>query len=892
MNPSKTQQKSFPSTSDLAQKAKYEFDNAGSDIEPIPIKNEAQAAKEIEYLSSKIQDGVEWDEEVKAIKRGMGLVNGGALNFEIFVTNLVNISDGLIQGSCNLRSALVKVSCLFLSQLAQKLKSKFSIFGEVIAPLSKQTSHGTLIIAESCKLTIYQIAKYCQKKSTFLSVIELSKSKATANRQICSDSCILMLQFWTQKIIKNNADVFMKTLRLLLTDPQLEVRLTARIAANMFASKYPDFAEFFLASLDPKTKKAVLEAVVPEDTPEIQSPGSPVTPKKKPVSPIKEQHVSPHLYQSKKQNGKDAGDKAETSNKKSRLPPPTRFNKTEKPKESSIPVFDRTKQKSKIPVAQEAPEPAKTSNFCFSGAKRGKSVRTTFKPKFAPADPIRRKHVEAVEEEKEKEPEPEVERKSEKEYGSPVIIKGRRNELISSPPVPKRAKRSSAPQIDDKQAKEVKKKALKRRSSPIPQTNHDQQLTEAIFLLQDGSEEAFFAKIDEYIQGNKTKELKTCLSGIFPGLIKCCAGKNIDYSNRSLTLLSKLIPMFSKEFYSYLPSLLEVIFGGIIDVTDKNKNDIDKILSQFMKYYDQNELISLSIGQIPSKMLVHFIAGMLQTKNSAAIKINTVHKLIKLALSQTKVAKEDSKVIITFIAKQDSKIIADLEATLKDSEADLVKEVLDELSHANEKIEIPQFNYDTQAYCNAIREFVSKFEGNEWLSVREPLYTSINATISISYSPDDLFGVILEIFEKKGVDSYNIFLRSLLVCKNPRKLVNRTKVLAMIGDQAPAQSIVVDFIAPCKGDDYDFAYKALDELNEIIEKHTDKMQPEAKHATELVLYYINSPSIYVRKSVVFIIATLITKYGEAAEQITRGLDLPKKRLISIYIDKKKGKETN
>ncbi|EAX79037.1 hypothetical protein TVAG_296440 [Trichomonas vaginalis G3] len=155
----KSAQNNMTSAADIAKDTRSEFEKAGFDVPPVNIRNAAQASKEIEYLSEKIAQGVEWDEQVKAIKRGMGLVNGGALEFDEFSDKLSNLGPGLVAGCCNLRSALVKQSCLFIAQLVHNLRKKFAVFGEVIAPLSKQTTHGTLIIAESCKLAIFEIPK-------------------------------------------------------------------------------------------------------------------------------------------------------------------------------------------------------------------------------------------------------------------------------------------------------------------------------------------------------------------------------------------------------------------------------------------------------------------------------------------------------------------------------------------------------------------------------------------------------------------------------------------------------------------------------------------------------------------------------------------------------------
>ena len=195
---------SYPTSADLVSQTKQEFDNPGADIIPLPVSSEKEAQKEIDFLIQNIDEKQDWDVQVKAIKRGMADIRGGAMNYQNFVSGLSSFSSALVAASCNLRSTLVKASCLFIVQIAQHLRAKFSCIGEVIAPLSKQTSNGTMIIAESCKQTIEQIAKYCPSKSVFQSISALATSRSGPNRQIAAESFILILNYWDTKIVQNH----------------------------------------------------------------------------------------------------------------------------------------------------------------------------------------------------------------------------------------------------------------------------------------------------------------------------------------------------------------------------------------------------------------------------------------------------------------------------------------------------------------------------------------------------------------------------------------------------------------------------------------------------------------------------------------------------------------
>ena len=77
----------------------------------------------------------------------------------------------------------------------------------------------------------------------------------------------------------------------------------------------------------------------------------------------------------------------------------------------------------------------------------------------------------------------------------------------------------------------------------------------------------------------------------------------------------------------------------------------------------------------------------------------------------------------------------------------------------------------------------------------------------------------------------------------------------------------------------------IDELQRCIKMNTEMMRLHAQTMTEMLCKEIDNENIYLRKSIVFCIALIVKTYGENADKIVRTLELPKQRLISIYINK-------
>ena len=260
----------FPSVSDLSQQTRAEFENAGNDIEPIEVTSESEAEKFIEELTQKIDKSQEWDVQVSAINKGMALVNGGALKFDNFRKNLINLYHGLIDAATNLRSALLKQSCLFISQLARETGNQFDLIGDFIGPLSASLAHGTQVIADSCKFTIISIARNVQTRKTLLSIFDLCKSRGAVQRSVAAECLSIASSEWPPEIIASKEATFKENVEKLLSDASSETRVFARVTVKHLKTTNAGLANQILAKLDDRTKRAIdneEELVVPK--PEI-----------------------------------------------------------------------------------------------------------------------------------------------------------------------------------------------------------------------------------------------------------------------------------------------------------------------------------------------------------------------------------------------------------------------------------------------------------------------------------------------------------------------------------------------------------------------------------------------------------------------------------------------
>jgi hypothetical protein len=239
-----------PSIPDMTAENERAFANAGADIDPI----EATAEDDLELLSTQISPDVDWDVQVATMKRLMGLINGGLLRNGDAVRRLPLLFPGLSSAICNLRSALVKHSCLVIAQLARELDPTSDAVADYLPALDSQLSHGTRIIAESCRFTLLAIARNSLSGKMLSGVLDLAGRKGAAQRAAAAECLLQIITKWDPSRIRSNWERIAPTLVGLLGDASADVRSFARTAVRALD---PSLVETIVSQLNPRTRRAI-----------------------------------------------------------------------------------------------------------------------------------------------------------------------------------------------------------------------------------------------------------------------------------------------------------------------------------------------------------------------------------------------------------------------------------------------------------------------------------------------------------------------------------------------------------------------------------------------------------------------------------------------------------
>lgn len=99
-----------------------EFDG----VEPVSVYSERELAHEVEGIERVLgTTAKEWDDRIKALTRLRGLLAGGAAEFSAFRSLARRLREPLMAQASDLRSAVAKVACAAISELALTLGHDF-----------------------------------------------------------------------------------------------------------------------------------------------------------------------------------------------------------------------------------------------------------------------------------------------------------------------------------------------------------------------------------------------------------------------------------------------------------------------------------------------------------------------------------------------------------------------------------------------------------------------------------------------------------------------------------------------------------------------------------------------------------------------------------------------
>lgn len=235
-----------------------------NDIKPINLKNEKELFIALDVILQNTNDIViDWKKREASLKRLGGIILGNFGHSNSFIKYYnqklyINLSIQM----ADLRSSLMKEACrivvlagkelgILIESAVEKMLTQYVLY--------KLAGSANKVISENSANCIYHLVKYVQSGKIIGRVCEQVQSKGNSVRLRCGQAIMVIAGEYPSGLINKNQQLLEDSMRSLMSDPNGDVRSSARKAFLVYKSKYPTQAGIFFNLLEKNVQKAILE---------------------------------------------------------------------------------------------------------------------------------------------------------------------------------------------------------------------------------------------------------------------------------------------------------------------------------------------------------------------------------------------------------------------------------------------------------------------------------------------------------------------------------------------------------------------------------------------------------------------------------------------------------
>lgn len=817
-----------------------EFRNAGMDVEPIVVNSEEEACFEIESLASVITPGVEWDEQVAALNRAIGLVNGGILEYDSCQKNLIHLYPGLSADVINLRSTLVKTTCLFIAQLARELKFKFDAVGDLISPLSTRVSHGTRVIADSCRYAILTIARNCGTKRILSSILDLCGARGPAQKAVAAEAVMTVMYTWPLEAFGTNFPRLLSTIEKMLSGATPECRRFARQAAKglkkMSREKFAEFAK----KLDIKMKCAI------DAEPDIE---------------MEKLTLEDCGFGVKK--GETVGSKPLPPRKK-----PTSIPKPEKPQRVSK-IKPPTQRKPRIP--QKKREVVK--------------VIQVEEEEEEPEDIIESYSADSMEEilaQSESEEEEIIEQKPKRRVFR--LAEAQPTSLRQNVLTEKANSDNALPETVTNDPPKKEKKPVQRRLT----------LNANSIKLVEGKEKMFIQAVRQFTDSGNIKDLRPNIENISVDLLKCCIESTSPIAVAALAIIHDLIPVYVDIYQEQLPTLLELLLVSAEQGCPRVISNAQIILQDLPNTFNTATLVHLGSQIHPTQALVHFFSSLVDRHDIQFDNTNLCFALLDVAFKCYNIGENRSRHaaahVVDAVYTMNEIALISWTDELSDSQLnefeEFIRPYIPEINLRSDDFDIPKYDvHNIPAWLNQIEHFSSNLTDKEWKTVRPRIYHDLSSALLRGDNFDSILRFIQRKAHESGCGDFGKVLPGILLrAKEPacKRIAENTLIMFMQNVQT--EDLLQALEASVRSTDPIICQNALQYQAQIISSASKySLSPLLPNIVQPLcdLFQNNKPEI--RRAVLRCFVELYLTMGSEMDSRTQMLTEAQKKLISVYL---------
>ncbi|KAM8748365.1 CLIP-associating protein 1a [Acanthopagrus schlegelii] len=236
-----------------------DFIKAFEDVPTIAIYSNRELEDQMSKIREMLSDDKhDWEHRVVAMKKVRSLMLAGAAEYEGFPQQLRLLEAPLKLSAKDLRSQVVRETCITLGHLSSLLGTKFDHGAESIMPtLLNLVPNSAKVMATSGMAAIRLILRHTHYPRLIPIITSNCTSKSVAVRRRCYEFLDLMLQEWHTNTLERHVAVLTETIKKGIHDADSEARSIARKCYWGFHGHYSREAEHLFQALESTYQKAL-----------------------------------------------------------------------------------------------------------------------------------------------------------------------------------------------------------------------------------------------------------------------------------------------------------------------------------------------------------------------------------------------------------------------------------------------------------------------------------------------------------------------------------------------------------------------------------------------------------------------------------------------------------
>lgn len=200
----------------------------------------------------------DWEKRVDALKRVRSLILAGGADFDEFFLNLKPLELAFLQSVRDLRSKVVRETCITIAFMSQSLRNRVDRFLEgLMAALFNLLPNSAKIMSTSGIVCIRFVIEYTHSPRLIPVLCSNMSSKAKELRKACCEFLHQMMYTWPTHSLEKHMVILQEAIKKGMNDADPEARGFSRKAFWGFAEHFKDQADGVLHSLDPQRQKAL-----------------------------------------------------------------------------------------------------------------------------------------------------------------------------------------------------------------------------------------------------------------------------------------------------------------------------------------------------------------------------------------------------------------------------------------------------------------------------------------------------------------------------------------------------------------------------------------------------------------------------------------------------------